>query len=169
MHRFAFRLAGLFLLVLFTGYAFSQGTQAGGIAGLIKDSTGALVSGADVTIVNDATGGQERTMTTSGDGAFSASLLHPGDYTVIVKASGFKTYTAKVPVRLNEVTRIDANLVIGAPAEVIEVQANSTMVNTESATTGQPIDAATLRALPLPVPNFLFLLSLSTGTAGEMP
>jgi Carboxypeptidase regulatory-like domain/TonB dependent receptor len=169
MHRFAFRFAGLFLLVLFAGYAFSQGTQAGGIAGLVKDSSGALISGADIAIVNDATGAQERTMVTSGDGAFTASLLRPGDYTVTIKAQGFKTYTAKVPVRLNEVTRMDANLVVGGTAEVIEVQANSTMVNTESATTGQPIDAATLRALPLPVPNFLFLLSLSTGTAGEMP
>jgi hypothetical protein len=168
MHRFAFRFAGLFLLVLFAGYAFSQGTQAGGITGIVKDTSGALISGANVTIVNDATGNQERAIITTGDGAFSANLLRPGDYTVTIKAQGFKTYTAKVPVRVNEVTRLDADLTVGATIDVVEVQANSTLVNTESATTGQPIDAATLRALPLPVPNFLFLLSLSTGTAGEL-
>src|SRR5205807_2131548 len=86
-----------------------------------------------------------------------------------IKAAGFKSFSEKVTVALNKATRLDAKLAIGNVNEVVEVTTTGTQVNTESATTGQPIDAHTLQALPLPVPNFMFLLSLSAGTSGEMP
>ena len=165
------RLLGGAVLALFffSNNIFPQGTQSGGISGLVADPTGAAVVGASVTIVNDATKNVERTAVTTAGGLFSATLLPPGDYTVIIKAPGFKVFTAKMPVLLNQTARLDAKLEIGAVSDVIEVTANSTQVNTESAVTGQPIDSATLQALPLPVPNFMFLLSLSAGTAGEFP
>jgi len=163
----------LFILLLAfalpAGIAFSQSAQSGAILGSVTDPTGAVVANATVTVVNDATKNVERTVTTTGDGLFSATLLPPGDYTVNVKASGFKAFTEKVTVVLNQTSRLDARLLVGTPTEVVEVTASAVTVNTESAVTGQPIDAATMRALPLPVPNFLFLLSLSAGTAGEMP
>lgn len=159
----------LVLVLLLTGLGFSQGTQSGAISGNITDPSGAAITGANITIVNDATKAVERTAVTTGDGRFSAALLPPGDYTVTVKKAGFKTYTEKISVLLNETSRLDARLEVGTTSEVVEVRANATMVNTESAVMGQPIDANTMRQLPLPVPNFMFLLSLSAGTAGEFP
>jgi Carboxypeptidase regulatory-like domain len=158
----------LFLLVL-AGAAFSQGAQSGAISGSVTDPSGAVIGSATVTVVNDATKNVERTVTTTGDGLFSATLLPPGDYTLTVTKSGFKTFSQKVTVLLTETTRVDAKLEVGTTSEVVEVKANATVVNTESAVTGQPVDAATMNALPLPVPNFMFLLSLSAGTAGEFP
>jgi hypothetical protein len=108
-------------------------------------------------------------VSTTSDGLFSATLLPPGDYTVTVKAPGFKSVTEKITVLLNQTSRLDATLQVGGASEVVEVKASGITVNTESAVTGQPVDSATLRALPLPVPNFMFLLSLSAGTAGELP
>jgi hypothetical protein len=163
----------LFILLLAValpaGIAFPQGAQSGAILGAVTDPTGAVVANATVTVVNEATKNVERTVTTTSDGLFSATLLPPGDYTVSVKASGFKAFSEKVTVVLNQTSRLDARLLVGTPTEVVEVTANAVTVNTESAVTGQPIDSATMRALPLPVPNFMFLLSLSAGTAGEMP
>src|SRR6516164_11836777 len=90
----------LLALVLPAGRAFSQGAQSGAISGSVTDPTGAVIGNATVTVVNDATQNVERTVTTTGDGLFSATLLPPGDYTVSVKASGFKAFTEKVTVLL---------------------------------------------------------------------
>src|SRR5262249_48367809 len=156
-------------ILLVAGSALGQGTQSGAISGSVKDSTGAVISNATVSIVNEATKNVERTVVTTGDGLFTASLLPPGDYTVKIKAQGFSPFTSTVEVQLNGTTRVDARLSVGTVTETVEVSTSPTLVNTESATTGQPINAETLRALPLPVPNFMFLLSLSAGTAGEFP
>jgi hypothetical protein len=170
MARLVSRFVVLLLLsLLAAGIAFSQGTQSGAISGSVRDTTGAVISGATVTVVNDATKNVERTATTTSDGLFSASLLPPGSYTVTITKTGFKTFTEKLDVLLNETSRLDANLAVGTASEVVEVTASATTVNTESAVMGNAVDAATMRALPLPVPNFMFLLSLSAGTAGEFP
>lgn len=170
MIRILSRSAVLLLaLLLLAGVAFPQGAQSGAISGAVTDPSGAVIGGATVTVVNNATKNVERTVVTTNDGLFSATLLPPGDYTVTVKASGFKALSEKVEVLLNQTSRLDAKLQVGTATEVVEVTATATLVNTVSATTGSPIDSATLRALPLPVPNFMFLLSLSAGTAGEMP
>src|SRR5260370_15274797 len=152
--------------------AITQAGQSGPISGSVKDAQGAVVSGATVTITNDATKNVERTVAPTSDGLFSASLVPPGDYTVTIKApsaANFKVFPQKVTVRLNETTRVDAKMEPGGVNEVVGVSAVTPVINTESAVTGPPIDPATLSALPLPVPNFMFLLSLSAGTAGEFP
>lgn len=170
MARMFTRLGVLLLLSLFlAGTAFCQGVQSGAISGSISDPSGAVIGNATVTVVNDATKGVERSVTSTGDGLFSVPQVPPGNYTVTVTKSGFKTFSEKVTVLLTETTRVDARLEVGTTTEVVEVKANAAMVNTESAVTGEPIDAATMHELPLPVPNFLFLLSLSAGTAGEFP
>jgi len=51
--------------------------------------------------------------------------------------------------------------------ETVNVEATPSLINPSSATTGQALDAQTLRSLPLASPNFLFLLNLSTGVTGE--
>jgi Carboxypeptidase regulatory-like domain/TonB dependent receptor-like, beta-barrel len=159
----------LLALFLMASAAFGQGTQSGAISGAVTDPSGAVISGATVTVINTATNNVERSVVTTSDGLFSATLLPPGEYSINVKAAGFKSLTRKVTVQLNQTTRADAVLQVGAATETVEVSATAVTVNTESAVTGTPIDSQTLQALPLPVPNFMFLLSLSAGTTGEMP
>lgn len=170
MSRLSSRLVVLLTLSLFlAGTAFSQGSQSGAITGSVKDPSGANIGAANITIVNDATKTVERTVNSTSDGLFSATLVPPGDYTVTIKASGFKTFTSKIEVLLNETTRVDAKLEVGTVTETVEVTATSAVLNTESAVTGNPIDSQTMNSLPLATPNFMFLLSLSSGTAGEFP
>jgi len=164
-------LAGavLALLVISTP-ASPQGAETGGMTGVVKDSKGAAVPDAAVEIYNEDTGTLARSLKTTSDGSYTVTLLPPGSYRVEVKVGGFKKYRAVgVPVRVTEVTRHDVALELGSVSETVVVEATATLINTANSTTGQPVDPHTLRSLPLASPNYLFLLTLSTGTAGEMP
>lgn len=153
---------------LFVAPAYSQAIQTGGITGVVTDQGGALVKGASVDVINETTGKSERSVTTGDDGRFTATLLPPGTYRLEITASNFKkAVVARVAVRITESTRQDITLEAGRIEETVNVEASPTLINPENATTGQPLDAQTLRTLPLASPNFLFLLSLSAGTSGE--
>jgi Carboxypeptidase regulatory-like domain len=154
-------------VLLFTLTVFSQTANTGAIRGTVQDVSGAVVSGATVSIINLATGTVERSIATDAQGIYAATLLGPGKYRVEVTATGFRKYHSTVSVVLNETTRENISLQIGTAEEVIEVTSTTTLINTENATTGQAVDARTLQALPLPVPNYMMLLALSPGTAGE--
>ncbi|MDQ3920518.1 MAG: carboxypeptidase-like regulatory domain-containing protein, partial [Acidobacteriota bacterium] len=167
--RSALRLltSGL-LIALLCAAAFAQGSQTGGLTGVITDPQGAVVPGASVQIVNEKTGKAERTITTGADGAYAATLLPPGTYSVEVTAKNFKkTVVTSVEVRITETTRQDVTLTVGGVTETVEVQAEATLINPSSAVTGTAITAQTMERLPLANPNVLFLLSLSAGTASE--
>ncbi|MDT5122557.1 MAG: hypothetical protein QOC96_2039 [Acidobacteriota bacterium] len=160
--------SGLLISILFATVAFSQGSQTGGLTGVITDPQGAVVSGATVNVINEGTGKTERSMTTEADGGFSVTLLPPGLYRLEITATNFKRSDIKgVEVRINETTRQDVTLAVGNVSERVEITATPSLINSTSAVTGQAIDAQTLRTLPLASPNFLFLLSLSSGVAGE--
>ncbi len=161
--------SGLILSFLFVASAYSQGSQTGGITGVVTDQRGALVKGATVDIISELTGQSVRTATTDDEGRFGASLLPPGTYRLQVTATNFKkAVVSGVSVRITETVRQDVALETGRIEETVNVQATPTLINTESAITGQPLEGETIRSLPLASPNFLFLLSLSTGVTGEV-
>jgi iron complex outermembrane recepter protein len=72
-------------------------TGDGKVTGVVRDSSGAAVPGATVTVKNDATGATQTTVTAN-DGTYSVANLPLGDYTVEVQLRGFGTSTAKVQV-----------------------------------------------------------------------
>lgn len=160
--------SGLILSLLLVASAYSQAIQTGGITGVVSDQSGGLVKGATVDVISEGTGKSVRTVTTGDEGSYTVNLLPPGTYRVEVAAANFKkAVVAGVQVRITESTRQDINLQAGRIEEVVTVEASPSLINTASAVTGQAVDSQTLRSLPLASPNFLFLLSLSAGTAGE--
>ncbi|MGH9929850.1 MAG: TonB-dependent receptor domain-containing protein, partial [Pyrinomonadaceae bacterium] len=85
-----------------------------------------------------------------------------------VTANNFKkAVVAGVKVNITETARQDVSLEVGKIQEIVNVEAAPSLINPSSAQTGQAIDAQTLNTLPLASPNFLFLLSLSSGVSGE--
>jgi hypothetical protein len=168
--RSVFRvLTSGFLSLLFVASAYSQGTQTGGLTGVVTDQGGAVVKGATIDVVNEGTGRSVRSITTSDDGSFAAALLPPGVYSLQITAANFKKAVVQgVQVRINETARQDVSLEVGRIEETVNVEAAPSLINPSSAVTGQAIDAQTLARLPLPSPNILFLLSLSTGTGSEL-
>ncbi|HSD47354.1 MAG TPA: carboxypeptidase-like regulatory domain-containing protein, partial [Pyrinomonadaceae bacterium] len=161
-------LSGAVLALLCAVSVFGQASQTGGITGVISDAGGALVTGATVDVINESTGKSERTATTGSDGGYSFTLLKPGNYRLEITAPNFKkAVVSAVQVRIGESTRQDVTLEAGRIEETVNVEASASLINPSSAVTGQPLGSETLRTLPLASPNFLFLLSLSAGTASE--
>jgi hypothetical protein len=163
-----FLASGLLISSLFALPVFSQGSQTGGITGVVTDPQGSVVGGATVEVINEGTGKSERSTTTDESGTFTATLLPPGTYRLELKSTNFKqSRVTGVQVRIGETTRQDISLEVGGVSEIVNVEATPSLINPVNATTGQAINAQTLQTLPLASPNFLFLLSLSTGVAGE--
>src|SRR2546423_6837959 len=168
-NAFRFLASGLLVMFVCASAVFSQGIQTGAIAGVVVDQKGAVVAGASVDAINEATGKSERTMQTGDDGGYNLTLLPPGTYRLEVTAKNFKkAVVSGVVARITETTRQDVTLEPGNLEEVVTVQATPTLINSESAVTGQALEGQTIRTLPLPSPNFLFLLSLSSGVTGEL-
>ena len=161
-------LSGVVLSLLCAASVFAQASQTGGITGVVTDASGSLVTGATIDVVNESTGKSVRNATTESDGGFAVTLLPPGLYRLEITAPNFKkAVITAVQVRIGESTRQDVALEAGRIEETVNVEAAATLINPSSAVTGQPLSSQQLRALPLASPNFLFLLSLSAGTAGE--
>ena len=67
-------LASGLVIGLFCVIASAQAIQTGGIAGVVSDKAGALVAGATVDVISEATAKSVRSMTTGGDGGFAVTL-----------------------------------------------------------------------------------------------
>src|SRR5208282_3570341 len=111
------------LLAVMSSSSFAQGGQSGGVGGIVKDSTGAVVSGASVDVYNEQTKQLERHTLATTAGDYNVGSLHPGPYRVEVTAKGFQKYLVRIEVRINEVERQDVTLEVGATAQTIEVTA----------------------------------------------
>jgi hypothetical protein len=117
---FSFSLFVVFSLCL---AAFAQTTiSTGSIQGTITDPSGAVVSGAKVSIRNKGTD-QTSMTTTNSAGTFASGALIPGSYLVRVEATGFKTMEIPITVQVNTTSSASARLTLGQSAQVIEVQA----------------------------------------------
>ncbi len=167
------KLSGALWIVLvipmLIGGALAQGGATGAIEGTVQDPSGAVVANAEVRIVDQGTGVLARSVKTDDAGSFNAPLLTAGTYSVSVTSGGFGEATYKnVVVRVTETTRMSAKLSPQAVQQDIQVEAQVQTVETSTATTGQAIEANTIRNLPLATQNFQQLLTLSTGAQSEL-
>lgn len=136
----------------------------GSVAGTVQDSTGAVVPGATVTVLNQATG-QSKEATTTNDGTYVIADVPAGSYTVTVAATGFRTsQTRDVLVSINTVTRSDVQLNVGERAETVTVEANSATIQTDSADVHTALTSTQITQLPLPgYRNYQTLINLVPG------
>lgn len=152
----------LFCLLLLIALVLPMSAQTfGEITGEVKDSTGALIPGATVTVTNSATNAA-RTAGTNNAGLYAFPSLVPGTYRVKVEAPGFKTTTrTDVELQVQQTARLDFMLEIGQMSEAVEVKANAALLATEDATVGTVIENKRIVELPLNGRNFLQLVALS--------
>jgi hypothetical protein len=163
--------AGVLLLagMLAGKNAYGQGGATGAISGVVIDTSGGFIAGADVQIINSRTESMVRKVATNSDGIFVGTLLPPGNYIVVVNKSGFgEAKATDIEVRVTETTRITITLRPGAVSEKVEISAQVTTVETSNATTGQSLGTATIRELPLATQNYQQLLTLSSGAQSEL-
>jgi hypothetical protein len=134
----------------------------GSIVGTITDQSGAVVSGAKVTITNMATG-QTIDLTTNQSGYFNSGALNPGNYKVGVGAKGFSTVSTATAVQVGNTSTVNAKLQIGQESQTIEVQAAQVAVNTEQAEVQGVLNSSQIENLPVNGRNFLDLAQLEPG------
>ncbi|MEJ7607795.1 MAG: carboxypeptidase-like regulatory domain-containing protein, partial [Bryobacteraceae bacterium] len=157
-----------FLTVLFSFQLHGQ--TLGTFTGEIKDSSGAAIAGAAITVTNTATNGI-RVATTNEDGLYTIPALVPGMYQVKAEKAGFKGATRTgIELQVQQTARIDFGLEVGQVSETIEVSASAALLTTENATVGTVIEQKRITDLPLNGRNFLSLVALSPNvTFGFQP
>ena len=154
-------LAGLYFLT--SGVAFAQ-YEDGSLVGTIRDSSGAVVTGAAVTATNTATGITVKTATT-GEGDYEFPSLRTGVYTIAATAQGFTQAVAQnITISVGNRQRIDLKLVPGAAQQTVEVSDVALQLETDSSQRGQNITNYQSEALPLVSRNYSDLLALVTGS-----
>src|SRR5271156_5724778 len=154
----------IFILILL-GSNQALGQQATAqIAGTVKDTSGALVMGAKVTLKNSSTN-TTHTATTDKEGAYLFTLVPIGAYEITIEHAGFEKYVhTGITLEINQNARLDVALRIGAMSAVVEVQGDVTQVDTVSATLGKVETTQRIQDLPLAQRDTLQLGLLQAGT-----
>lgn len=142
--------------------AWGQQTT-GQLNGTVEDTSGAVVTNAQVSARNPETGLQ-RTATTGASGDYFIALLPPGDYDVRVQAQGFATAVQKsVPLLVGRAVTLDFKLKPGATNEVVEVTSEPPIVDLTHSDIGGNVTPVEIRDLPVRDRNFASLMALVPG------
>src|SRR6266481_910876 len=137
--------------------------DTGSISGTVTDSTGAIVKGATVKLLNEGTSAE--LTTTAGDaGTYTFSPVRIGNYTLTVSAQGFQTTTQHhITVNVGSALLVNFTLKPGAVSETVEVTSTTPLLETQDASVGQVVDSRNVNNLPLNGRNFTFLAQTVAG------
>ncbi len=153
---------------VFTSIAFAQ-FESATLTGVVTDAAGAVVPGANVRAVNEATN-LESAAVTNAEGRFQFPNLRPGSYRVIAGAPGFKQFVAAgVVLQVNQAARLDIQLTVGAVNEEVLVTGEAPLLETESSSRGAVIDHTKMIELPLNGRDYNQLALLSPGVLAPTP
>ena len=158
-----FLLAVCLFLTFCAGQSAAQTTTVA-IVGSIRDNTGGVLVGAQVTIVNLGTNAT-RSMAANESGDYAFTLLPVGNYSVTVEAAGFKRFSApKVVLSAGDTGRVDANMTVGDVKETVEVAAESAgAIQTDSSTVGGLVTTQAVQDLPVNGRDIMKLVVLVPG------
>src|SRR5436190_22162181 len=105
---------------------FAQGTAQ--INGVIRDATGAVVPGANITAINADTQAQRKTAS-NGDGGYVVPLLTPGNYRISVEKAGFQSLVRSgIRLEVDQVATIDLSMQVGNVNQAVEVVASGPLL-----------------------------------------
>jgi hypothetical protein len=136
------------LLVLLAGSALAQFTTAR-LSGTVTDGTGSAIPGAQV-VIRQTGSGYQQTASTGADGAYLFPSLPVGSYQLTVEKMGFSTYVQSgIVLTVGQNANQEVALKVGAVTQEVNVQANASMVTTDSPALGQLVSEKSMIALPL--------------------
>jgi Carboxypeptidase regulatory-like domain/TonB dependent receptor len=141
--------------------SLSAQTTYGSVAGLVADSSGAAISGAEVTLTNTGTA-EKRVQQTGSDGLYSFVNLLPGTYRIDVEKPGFKHVARPdVVVEVGQSVRIDLTLQVGEVTQTVEVTGETPQLQADTSSLGQVVEERKANELPLNGRNVFNLISLA--------
>jgi hypothetical protein len=143
--------------------AAGQAQNTGSIYGTVTDPTGAVLAGAQIT-ASDSEKGVSRSVASGKNGDFQMPSLPVGVYTVTVISPGFEAYVADtVNLDADRSVKLVVKLTVGSSKDTVQVDANGTALDTNSATLGTTIDNKLVEELPIDGRNVVALAALLPG------
>ncbi len=158
--------------LLASGTSWAQAVAGSQIAGVVRDSGGGVLPGAEITATKTDTG-MTRTVFAGPDGAYVIPNLPVGPYQLKIVLQGFQTYLRDgIVLQVNSNPIVDVTLSVGALGEQVTVTAGTAMVETRSTGVGQVIDNERVMEIPLngrQATELIFLSGLATSApAGDL-
>ncbi len=152
-------VSGLLVSVLCAAPVWAQGTAQ--ISGTVKDQSGAVLPGVEVTAMHVETGISRNTVTNE-TGSYVLPNLAVGPYRLEAALPGFRTYVQTgIVLQVGSSPVVNPLLELGQVSEQVEVQANAAMVETRNAGVGQVIENQRILELPLNGRQVTELITLS--------
>ena len=144
---------GICLLVGFVAVALAGASawaqNSAQISGSVKDTSGAVLPGVEITVTQTATGGK-RSVVTNETGNYVLATLPLGPYMLEATLPGFKSYVQTgIVLQVDDSPIVNVVLQIGQVSEQIEVQANAALVETQRTAIGQVVTNQQIAELPL--------------------
>ncbi|HTV54465.1 MAG TPA: carboxypeptidase-like regulatory domain-containing protein [Terriglobia bacterium] len=148
---------GLFLL--FSSICFGQ-TTFGSLGGTVRDTSGGVIPGVQVTLTNLGTNTKVRT-TTNTDGIYEFVNVQPGNYRVEAEKGGFKLFSrSPVVVETQQSYRIDVTMQLGSVTQTVQVTAATPLLQPQTSSLGQVIAGRSVTEMPLNGRNVFNLMEL---------
>jgi hypothetical protein len=164
--NYRFILLPLFVFLACAG-AFAQANST--VTGIVTDQTGAVVSGAKITLTDPGTG-ETKTTVSGATGLYEISGLNAANYNLKVTAKSFETYEQKgVVVNISATFREDVKLTIGAESQTVTVEADALQVQSDSNVVSTLINEQQITELPTNGRNIISLAALGLGVSGNLP
>lgn len=158
-------LAGLLALGAPAAWAQSQAIN-GTIEGTVTDTSGGVLPGVTVTVVNLDTGASN-TVVTNESGLFRALLLPLGTYRVVAELEGFKKFEQTgITLRAGQTAVLDLKLEVGNLSESVSVTADTPVVDVGRIDQGRTLDEREIKELPLTSRNPYNFALLQPGVVG---
>jgi hypothetical protein len=159
-------LLPLFVFLACAG-AFAQANST--VTGIVTDQTGAVVSGAKITLSDPATGESHQTVT-SGTGLYDISGLNPAAYNLKVSAKSFEGFEQKgIQVYTSATFRVDVKLTVGADSQTVTVEADALQVQADSNVVSTLISSEQISEIATENRNFAALAALGLGVSSSLP
>src|SRR3979490_2478555 len=165
---FSRRFCAAFIVVFVTLSCLAARAQStyGAVVGAVTDTSGATITDANVTLTNVGTS-EKRSQSSGSDGLFTFVNLFPGQYRVDVEKQGFKHFARTgITVEVQQSTHIDAALQVGEVSQVVEVTAETPLLQSETSSLGTVVDTREANELPL---NGRNIYNLTTITPSVVP
>jgi hypothetical protein len=142
------RTFGCLFFLIWAAMASLYAQSTGSVVGTVTDSSGANFAGGPVTLTNIGTS-ERRASLTDNNGNYQFFSVVPGKYRVDIEKPGFKHFTQELTVQLDTASRVDVAMQVGEMTQLVEVTAQSALVQTDSATLGQVVEGRQVDEMPL--------------------
>jgi hypothetical protein len=163
------RIAFVFACAVSLALPLAAQSTNGTINGRVIDPSNGVIAGADILVINDATG-VKYPGKTNDDGIYVVPNLPPGPYRLQVSKVGFKTLIKPdIVLNIQDALSINFTLPVGAVFEIVTVEGGASMINTTDASVSTVIDDTYVENMPLNGRSFQDLILLTPGVVTQTP